>query len=495
MNDLAGSRVLVAGLGISGFAAADALAERGADVVVVDAASPEASGPMAERAQILRILGVDLALGPDQVCGLPADVDLVVTSPGWRPDHPVLAAAVARGVPVWSEVELAWRLRGPDAPPWLCLTGTNGKTTTVQMVAAMLRASGLRATSAGNVGTPIIEAVLDPQGYDAIAVELSSFQLHWTHTMSPTVSACLNLAPDHLDWHGSYQAYVADKARIFQRTQVACIYNEQDPATMHLVEQAEVVDGCRAIGFTLGIPEPSMVGLVEDVLADRAFVADRTTTAGELATLGDLDAGQAPPPHLVANALAAAAMVRAIGVPASAVQQGLRQFTGEPHRMATIAQIDGVRWVNDSKATNAAAAAASLAAYPQIVWIAGGLLKGASVEDLVAGAAASLRAVILIGADREVIAEAVRRHAPDVPLVRVDPGETGLMSAVVASAAVQAHAGDVVLLAPAAASMDQFRDYAHRGEEFERAVLGLAREHEAGPSGSPPGSPEPPEAT
>ncbi len=230
-----------------------------------------------------------------------------MTSPGWQPDSPLLAAAAAADVPVWGEVELAWRMRpATGAAPWVTLTGTNGKTTTVGMVTSILRAGGLRAVAAGNVGTPIMEAVLDPAGYDVIAVELSSFQLHWQRSVAPLASACLNVAPDHLTWHGSLEAYVADKARVYANTEVACVYNAQDPRTEQMVREADVREGCRAIGFTLDVPGVGMVGLVDDVLADRAFVAQRQTSAAELGTLADLRLGtRDPAPHYVANALAA----------------------------------------------------------------------------------------------------------------------------------------------------------------------------------------------
>ncbi len=242
----------------------------------------------------------------------------MITSPGWRPDQPLLAAAAAGGVTIWGEVELAWRMRRADgAAPWLTLTGTNGKTTTVKMLAAMLGAAGLRATAAGNVGTPILEAVLHPQPYDVIAVELSSFQLHWSHSVQPLASACLNVAPDHIDWHGSLDAYAADKGRVYANTEVACIYNVADPRTEQLVRDAEVIEGCRAVGFTLGVPAVSMLGVVDDILCDRAFVAERRTSAAELGTLDDvrLASGGTLAPHSVANALAAAGLARAYGVP------------------------------------------------------------------------------------------------------------------------------------------------------------------------------------
>ncbi|HET7820671.1 MAG TPA: UDP-N-acetylmuramoyl-L-alanine--D-glutamate ligase [Ornithinibacter sp.] len=478
--DWAGLRVCVAGLGVSGFAAADALLERGAIVTVVDGLAPADGSVMSERARILDILGAHLVFGPDAVAGLPdpavTPVDLVVTSPGWRPDQPLLAAAAAAGIPVWGEVELAWRLRPSEgAAPWLTVTGTNGKTTTVQMLASILRAAGLRACSAGNVGTPVLEAVMDPVPYDVIAVELSSFQLHWSHSLAPQASACLNVAPDHVDWHGSLDEYAAAKGKVYTNTEIACVYNVQDERTRRLVEEADVQEGCRAIGFTLGIPGLSELGVVDDVLADRAFVEERRTAAAELATFDDLrgDAPE-PAPHLVANALAAAALARAHGVPASAVRAGLRDFVPEPHRIAEVGTVDGIRWVDDSKATNPHAARASLAAYDHVVWVAGGLLKGADVDELVAGAAERLRGVVLIGRDRAAIAQALARHAPDVPVVDVDRTDTGAMDLVVREARALAHEGDVVLLAPAAASMDMFADYGARGDAFVGAVNRLA---------------------
>lgn len=469
--DWSGLAVLVAGLGVSGFAAADALLERGAAVTVVDAATDGTA--LTERAKILAMLDGEVRLGPDHVRELPAGgVDLVVTSPGWRPDQPLLAAAAAAGVPVWGEVELAWRMRPREgAAPWVTVTGTNGKTTTVQMLTSILSAAGLRAVAAGNVGTPLMEVVLDPTPYDVIAVELSSFQLHWQRSLAPLASACLNLAPDHVDWHGSVAAYAAAKARVYHDTRLACVYNVQDPVTEQMVRDAEVQEGCRAIGFTLGVPGLSMVGLVDDVLADRAFVAERRTSAAELGTLADLRTGaQAPAPHYVANALAAAALARACGVPPVAVRDGLRAFCPDAHRIAEVATANGVTWIDDSKATNPHAAAASLAAYPSVVWIAGGLLKGADVTDLVRDRADRLRAAVLIGRDRSQLATALARHAPQVPVVEIAATDTGAMDLVVARAAEFSQPGDVVLLAPAAASLDMFAHYGARGDAFADAV-------------------------
>ena len=472
-----GVRAAVGGLGVSGFAAADTLQHLGADVVVLDDGDDDV---LREKATLLEILGVDVRVGPGSTATFPEGVDLFVTSPGWSPTTPLLAEAAARAVPVWGEVELAWRLRGEDAAPWLTVTGTNGKTTTVQMLESILRAQGLNALAVGNVGTPVLEAVMNPEPFDVLAVELSSYQLHWSQSISAQASAVLNLAPDHIDWHGGLDAYTADKARIYERTQVACVYNVQDPVTEHMVEEADVVEGCRAIGFTLGVPAAGMIGLVDDAIADRAYIAGRISNAAELGSVHDIGltarvaaggaADRVPAPHVVANALAAAALARAHGAPARAVRDGLRGFTPDAHRIADVADINGVRWVDDSKATNAHAAQASLQAFEHVVWVAGGLAKGATFDDLVTAARDRLRAVVLIGADRGVVADALRRHAPDVPVVEVDTGETDPMDRVVEVAASLARAGDTVLLAPGCASMDQFRNYSARGDSFTAAV-------------------------
>ncbi|WP_193610675.1 UDP-N-acetylmuramoyl-L-alanine--D-glutamate ligase [Nocardioides lijunqiniae] len=471
-----GVRAVVAGFGVSGFAAADNLTHLGASVTAL--AEGARNAEELEKAELLEILGARVLLHEGATATLPDDVDLVVTSPGFRPDAPLLVQAAERGVPVWGEVELAWRLRDPaHDTPWLCVTGTNGKTTTVQMLDAILRAAGLRSRAVGNVGTPIVEAVMDPEPYDVLAVELSSFQLHYTHSMSPQAAAVLNVAEDHLDWYtgpSGMDDYVADKGRIYERTQLACVYNVADPVTEELVREADVVEGARAVGFTRGMPGVGMVGLVEDILADRAFVEQRDSSAAELCTVGDL-ASDAP--HFVQNALAAAALARAHGVSQAAVRDGLRGFRPDGHRIALVAEHDGVRWVDDSKATNPHAAQSSLLAYDPVVWVAGGLAKGARFDDLVLAARDRLKGVVLIGRDRQVIAEALSRHAPDVRVIAVDGGETGtqddgraLMGRVVDAAAGLAGAGDTVLLAPGCASMDQFTSYAARGDAFAAAV-------------------------
>jgi UDP-N-acetylmuramoylalanine--D-glutamate ligase len=470
-----GVRAVVAGFGVSGFAAADNLNHLGAQVTVLDESE---AGDRPEKAELLEVLGADVRLGAGTTLTLPDDVDLVVTSPGWKPTAPLLAQARERGIPIWGEVELAWRLRDPNHPtPWLCVTGTNGKTTTVQMLDAILRAAGLRSIAVGNVGLPIVEAVMDPDPYDVFAVELSSFQLHYTDSMSAEAAAVLNIAEDHLDWYTGPTGmadYASDKGKIYERVQKACVYNVADPETERLVREADVVEGARAVGFTLGMPGVGMLGVVENILADRAFIEERETSAAELCTLSDL-ASQAP--HNVANALAAAALARAHGVPQAAVRDGLRSFRPDGHRIAVVGERDGVTWVDDSKATNPHAAQSSLQAYEHVVWVAGGLAKGAQFDDLVRTVRARLRGAVLLGRDRDVIAAALSRHAPDVPVIVVDGDETGAvegghasMERVVVAAAELARPGDTVLLAPGCASMDMFTNYAERGDAFAEAV-------------------------
>jgi len=452
-----GRRVLVAGAGVTGKSVVPALTGMGATVTVTDGD--------AERLARLDGLGAELAHGLSEP---PPGTDLVVTSPGWRPTAPLLVAAAAAGIEVIGDVELAWRVGRTLArpPAWLAVTGTNGKTTTVGMLEAILRAAGHHAVACGNVGFAVLEAVL--AGYEVLAVELSSFQLHWSNSLAPHASVVLNVAEDHLDWHGSVEAYAADKGRIHDRS-ATVVHNVHDGWSTRLAA-GHAPDSARRTGFRLDTPGPGELGLVEDLLVDRAFVADPVHQAEELATVADVrPAG----PHNLANALAAAALARAYGVGTDAVAKGLREFRPGAHRAVEVGELGGVRYINDSKATNPHAAAGSLLSHPSVVWIAGGLLKGASVDDLVAAVADRLRAVVLLGADAGVIAAALARHAPDVPVHRLSPGDDEPMNAAVETARGLARPGDVVLLAPAAASMDMFRDYAQRGDAFAAAVGAL----------------------
>ncbi|MBA8794312.1 UDP-N-acetylmuramoylalanine--D-glutamate ligase [Friedmanniella endophytica] len=470
---------VVAGVGVAGFAAADALIEFGARVTVLEDVASEAN---VEKGELLGVLGAEVRIGPGSSATLPDGVDLVVTT-GWPPTSPLLSQALARRVPVWSEPELAFRLArsrpGRPAPAWLGITGTNGKTTTTTMLASMLTAAGLSTAAVGNIGRPVTETVLDTETrYDVLAVELSSFQLHWADRLSLHSAVVLNLQPDHLEWYdpaggdrdAAYAAYAADKARIYAGVEHSCVYNVTDPATERMVEEADVVEGARAIGFTAGVPAVSMLGVVDDLLVDRAFISQRRDSALELARVSDVSPAA---PHNVTNALAAAALARSFGVPATAVRDGLRAADVPGHRIETVRTLAGVRFVDDSKATNPHAADASLSAFDPVVWVAGGQAKGVGFDELVRRHADRLRAAVLLGVDRALIAEALARHAPQVPVITVDAPEDGAMAQAVAAAASRARPGDVVLLAPACASLDMFASYAARGDAFAAAVNDL----------------------
>jgi UDP-N-acetylmuramoylalanine--D-glutamate ligase len=451
MTGWGGRRVVVAGAGASGEAAARALLRLGAAVTVVDRAA-------SARTEALAAAGAAVALG---VAAPPAGAEVLVVSPGWRPDAPLLTAAAAAGVEVLGEVDLAWRLRGPDPAPWLALTGTNGKTTTVRMLESMLRAAGERAVATGNVGLPVVDAVTADPPYGVLAVELSSFQLHSAPSVRPAAAAILNLAPDHLDWHGGFDAYAAAKELIWAGEQTVAIGNADDPEVAVRLAKASG----RQVAFTLAEPGPDQLGVAGGRLVDRAF------GGGDLAAAADVrPAG----PHNVANALAAAALARAHGVGPAAIAAGLRGFVPDRHRNEWVADVGGVGYVDDSKATNPHAALASLTSYERVVWIAGGLLKGAPVDELVEQVAGRLVGAVLLGADRAALAAAIARHAPNLPVVDVSRTDDGAMSEVVRAAAALARPGDTVLLAPAAASMDMFVDYKARGDAFAAAVRALA---------------------
>lgn len=478
-DDWSGLRVAVLGLGTTGFAAADTLAELGAEVLVVAERADE------QRTAMVKVIGAELVQAnpliepPERLLRFGPEV--IVVSPGFHPDHPLLAWASEKSIAVWGDIELAWRLRDKVGAPadWIAVTGTNGKTTTVQLTATMLAAAGLRAAPCGNIGIPVLDAIRDPGGFDVLVVELSSYQLHWINRnpggeLSPYASVCLNIADDHIDWHGSREAYRAAKGRVYHNTRVACVYNTEDDATQQLVRDADVVEGARAIGFGRGIPGPSDIGIVDGILVDRAFLDERFTSAIELTTLDDLRAVRLDAPHIVANILAASALARSYGVAPTVIRDALSRFQLDEHRIQLVADVDGIAWVDDSKATNPHAADASLRAFGSVVWIAGGLLKGVDIDDLVGAHAARLRAAVLIGRDRDALRAAFARHAPTLPVFEVDADETDdVMVAAVALAAAVARAGDTVLLAPAAASMDQFTDYAQRGALFAQAVTDL----------------------
>lgn len=476
-----GAPVLVAGGGVTGKAVLAALARFGAAPTLCDD-DPATLRRYAEA-------GVATVTTPAATQRV-AKYALVVTSPGFRPDTPLLVAAAAAGVPVWGDVELAWRLdaAGQYGPPrrWLVVTGTNGKTTTTSMLHAMLSAAGRSSLLCGNIGDPVLD-VLDAPA-DLLAVELSSFQLHWAPSVRPEAGVVLNIAEDHLDWHSTMAEYAAAKARVLDG-RVAVVGLDDARAAALLDTAAAPV----RVGFRLGEPATGELGVRDGQLIDRAF-------ADDLALL-PVETIPVPGPVGILDALAAAALARSVGVPAGAIADAIASFRVGRHRAEVVAVADGITYVDDSKATNPHAAEASVLAYPRVVWVAGGLLKGASVDAEVAKMAPRLVGAVLIGRDREEVAEALSRHAPDVPVVQVVTGEdadmnatavvvgadvtevkhsggdlgTSVMTAAVAAARDLARPGDTVLLAPAGASFDQFSGYADRGDAFAAAVRAATR--------------------
>ncbi len=383
-------RYLVYGLARSGVAAGEALERRGDEVV-----------------------RVDRSLGNEEELALLDGVDVLVKSPGVPGERPLVAAARARGIPVWSEVELGWRLHPERA--LVGVTGTNGKTTTTELIGAMFRAAGRDVAVAGNVGAPLTGV----ERADWVICELSSFQLEDVHELRCRVAVLLNLEPDHLDRHGSYEAYRAAKLRIFERADTAVV-----PRGLHL-------------------PGPE--------LSTVEFAADDPLPAEPLI----------PGAHNRENASAATAAARAAGIGDDAIAEALRTFPGVPHRLEPIGEVDGVRYVNDSKATNVAAALRALAAYPDALVILGGSLKGEPFEPL----AAHVRRAFLVGDASDRLAEVLGGRA-----VRA-----GTLARAVELASAEARVGDVVLLSPACASYDQYANFEERGEDFRRLVANLSR--------------------
>jgi UDP-N-acetylmuramoylalanine--D-glutamate ligase len=463
--------VAVLGLGVTGFSVADTLVELGCRVIVVAATADQL------RVDMCAVLGIPVILD-DSHDGVPHELsefapELVIVSPGYHPNHPVLQWSAANDISVWGDIELAWRVRDKIGSPgeWILVTGTNGKTTTTQLASHMLLHAGFSVAPCGNIGVPVLDAVRDPSGFDFFVVEISSYQLHSMRHVAPISSVCLNVAPDHLDWHGGFDEYVAAKAKVYSNTKVACVYNRADARTQRMVEEADVTEGARAIGFGLDSPGPSDFGLVEGILLDRAFLDNRHAEALEITTVEELRENGLHSPHMVANILAASALARSVGASIDAVADAVKNFHVDAHRYETIAEVDGVTWIDDSKATNPHAADASLSANSTVVWIVGGLLKGVTIDDLVARHASRLKAAIVIGEDRRDLVRAFAQHAPDLPVVEVQTSETEtVMEIAVGIAATFVAHGDVVLLAPAAASMDQFTDYADRGRLFAEAV-------------------------
>ncbi|WP_137723809.1 UDP-N-acetylmuramoyl-L-alanine--D-glutamate ligase [Prescottella subtropica] len=489
---LRGRDVLVAGAGISGRAVIAPLHGLGARVTVTDT-NADALAVCAALGAATAPIG-DVVADPVRVAGFA----LVVVSPGFRPDAPLVTLAADAGVPVWGDIEFSWRvdrarLYGPPRR-WLVVTGTNGKTTTTSMLQSILETAGVGSAACGNIGLPVLDALrAESPRADVLAVELSSFQLYWAPSVRPAAGVVLNIAEDHLDWHGGMPGYVDAKAHALDGD--VAVVGLDDPVAASLADRPR---GGRTIGFRLGEPAVGELGVVDGMLVDRAFTDDAAA-----APLLAADEVSPPGPAGVCDALAAAALARTVGLSAEIVGAGLRAHRVGPHRAQLVCETAGVRFVDDSKATNPHAARSSIVAQESVVWLAGGLLKGARVDDLVAEVASRLAGAVLIGRDADLIADALARHAPDVPVVHVSSGDDAAMGAhapeptrsdtrldladaaadadavmaeAVRAAAALAAPGDTVLLAPAAASLDMFDSYGHRGRSFTEAARGLGAE-------------------
>lgn len=445
IRDLSGREILVLGAGVTGRALKDFCLARGAKVSLFD-----------ERAE-------------GAVREVPELVDLAIVSPGWKSDHPIFKDLMSRSIPVISEIDFAWRMKEIVAPHqrWIALTGTNGKTTTIQMVESILKAGGMRAVACGNVGRTVIESI-DPQ-WEVLAIELSSFQIAWSSEAHFTEIAILNISPDHIDWHGSFEAYRDAKLKLISLSDRAFI-NIGD-ATLSRVWPQLVDSGKKVIGFHLGTPGVGEVGVVEGLIIDRAMVADPMSAE----VLVEVDQLPSTAPHNIANAMAAAMLAKSVGATDDSIARGLNSFALDHHRLQLVGEFGGVRWVDDSKATNPHAAMAALFSFPSAIWIAGGLAKGAKMDELVRATHSHIRAAILIGTDAPLIREELRKVKPELKIVEVDPQLRGkeVMDQVVLFAKNLASKGDTVLLAPACASMDQFSSYKERGDLFQSSIREL----------------------
>jgi UDP-N-acetylmuramoylalanine--D-glutamate ligase len=447
-GDLSGVPVLVTGLGRSGRAASRWLAAFGADVLAVD------DDPRLD-ARELQAAGVRVRLGPQPVEVLTGR-RLVVTGPGLPERHPLLVAALDAGLPVWSEVELAARLA---TVPLVGVTGTNGKTTTTELTTAMLVQSGLRAVAAGNVGTPLLEAVLASPAPDAIVAELSSFQLRFSERLHLTAGAWLNFAPDHLDWHRSLADYAAAKARIWanQSPDDWALYPAGDPV---VAEHAANATGT-PVAFANRPPPAGAIGVEAGIALSRV--------PGAEGPLWRVAALRLPGRHNLDNALAASGLALALGGNPSGMARAVAAFSPRPHRLAPVGEVRGVAFVDDSKATNPHAAARALEAFDRVVWLAGGRNKGLGFDELAEQARDRLVGVVLLGEAAEDLAEALGKAGYDGPVAQAVSVEEAA-----ALGLGLAEPGDTVLLAPACASQDMFRDYAERGDRFAAAVARLA---------------------
>jgi UDP-N-acetylmuramoylalanine--D-glutamate ligase len=456
MRDWAG-HILVLGLGASGEAAAEwalGQAEAGAPVrvTVVDSGT---AGQLAERAGRLRARGARVLLGSDEL----PEADLIVASPGIPPHSALMRSARGLGVPIISEIELAYRI---SRAPWVAVTGTNGKTTTTALVVHLLREAGFVAEPAGNIGPPAVRVAEEAGAAAIIVAEVSSFQLAAVESFHPTVSVMLNVTPDHLDYHGSMEAYAADKARIFanQLSGDVAVIDVDDPGALAMVPIAEAKGVSVLRVSRMSSPSPGAYVREGVLVLDDGTSVTGVLPVAELAIRGD---------HNISNALAAAAAVSALGADIASLRRGLGSFAPLEHRLEPAGVVDGVEYFNDSKATNPDAVAKALTAFQDrpVVLLLGGRNKGVDLTPLAALVAGRCKAVVLFGEAASEFAEALVRY--DVERRQVPDVESA-----VRAASEMASPGDVVVLSPGCTSFDEFTSYAERGRRFKAIVAELA---------------------
>lgn len=452
LPEILSGTVLVTGAGISGVGIARLLADLNVDVLIADTNETARDRAM----EVADVAGIH----PDQALAELSRFSCVVTSPGWRPDTPLLRAAQAVGLEVLGDVELCYRLDRASVfgPPrtWMVVTGTNGKTTTTSMLASIMQHAGYQAEAVGNIGVSVAEAVSAPQRIDVLVAELSSFQLHWSSQLVPDVGVLLNLAEDHIDWHGSMAAYAAAKAKVLAAPLAIAGLDDA------LVQQYVTTP---VMGFTMHPPQVGQVGVSNGTIVDNLYGTPRNIVPV---------AGLEPPgPAGIYDALAATAAAVALvpDLQPLVIAQALQSFKVAGHRGQQVAEARGIVAIDNSKATNPHAADSALAGHDSVIWVAGGQLKGAEVDDLIARHAHRLKAVALMGVDRNIIRESVEKHAPGVPIfVTDDTDPQSAMDAVCAWAVTQASSGDAIVLAPAAASLDMYTGMGQRGVLFAESV-------------------------
>ena len=444
IDSLSGAKCILFGAGVTGAPTLEFLKSKGATVISVD--------------EKVQDNGIKCTLDNEDLVG----VSFAVVSPGWRVDHPLISLVRGAGIELISEIDLAWKVKEQMFPNqrWIALTGTNGKTTTIQMLESMLVESGINAKACGNVGYTAIEAVVKSNA-DILALELSSFQLEWSNLAHFQSVAILNIAEDHIDWHQSFENYLAAKLKISELADLV-ILNKDD---QHLAKSGKNISK-PITWISLQVPSKGEIGLVENIIVDRAFIKG---DAEALFELGDVTPSVG---HNVSNAMAASALARSVGAKPDAIAQGLRNFKLDHHRLEVVHKNSGITFINDSKATNPHAAIAALYSQMESIWIAGGIAKGAAMDELAQRCKSRIKAAILIGSDAPIIKAALLKQSPNLAIYTTDLSLKGIdvMHSVMSIVKEIAVSGDVVLLAPACASMDQFKNYADRGESFTLAA-------------------------